>query len=314
MLNYKKIYIAGHNGMVGSAIINELKRSNYNGKIIFASRKELDLINQKKVDKFLQYNKPDAIIIAAAKVGGIQANHSYPAQFIYENLQIYTNLIHCAFLNQVRKVLFLGSSCIYPRNAKQPINEEQLLTGELEKTNEWYAVSKIAGIKLCQAYQRQYNCNFISVMPTNLYGERDNYHLDDAHVIPALMHKAYLAKINQEKELKIWGSGNPMREFLFVDDLAKGCLFLLDSYTGTEPINIGTGSEISIKNLAIKISDIAGFKGKLVFDKSKPDGTPRKILNINKIRNLGWKAEINLDEGLKLSYKWFVDNYKKIRK
>ena len=257
---------------------------------------------------------PDEIIVAAAKVGGIHANSTYPAEFIYDNLSIATNLIHSAYKNKIKKLLYLGSSCIYPREAIQPINENELLSGPLEKTNEWYAISKIAGIKLCQSFRKQYNCDFISAMPTNLYGIKDNYHLENAHVIPAIMHRAFLAKKNNEQKLTIWGTGNATREFLFVDDLAEGCIFLLNEYSEHSPINLGTGVEVSIKDLAVKICEIVGFNGELVFDITKPDGTPRKVLDVTKINELGWQSKTNLENGLKISFEWFLKNYKNIRK
>ena len=257
---------------------------------------------------------PDEIIVAAAKVGGIHANNTYPAEFIYDNLAIAINLIHSAYKNKIKKLLYLGSSCIYPKEAIQPINENELLSGPLEKTNEWYAISKIAGIKLCQSFRKQYNCDFISAMPTNLYGIKDNYHLENAHVIPAIMHRAFLAKKNNEQTLTIWGTGNATREFLFVDDLAEGCIFLLNEYSEHSPINLGTGVEISIKDLAVKICEIVGFNGELVFDTSKPDGTPRKVLDVTKINELGWQSKTNLENGLKISFEWFLNNYNNIRK
>ena len=309
-----KTYVTGHNGMVGSAIIRELKKHKNKREIITESKESLDLTDQFKVNSYIKKIKPDEIIIAAAKVGGIHANSTYPAEFIYDNLTIASNLIHAAYTNNVKKLLYLGSSCIYPRESNQPIIEESLLTGPLESTNEWYAISKIAGIKLCQAYRKQYNCNFISAMPTNLYGIQDNYHLQNAHVIPAIMHRAWIAKNNKRKELIIWGSGNPTREFLFVDDLAKGCLFLLDNYSDDIPINIGTGIEISIKELAKQICDVVGFEGKLIFDETKPDGTPRKVVDVSKINSLGWKAQTDLSDGLKISYDWFLRNYETLRK
>ena len=309
-----KTFIAGHNGMVGSAIIRELTNTNNNRKIITETRENLDLTDQFKVNSFIKKINPDEIIIAAAKVGGIHANSTYTAEFIYDNLTIASNLIHAAYKNNVNKLLYLGSSCIYPRESNQPIIEESLLTGPLESTNEWYAISKIAGIKLCQAYRKQYNCNFISAMPTNLYGIQDNYHLQNAHVIPAIMHRAWIAKNNRSDKLIIWGSGNPTREFLFVDDLAKGCVFLLDNYSEDIPINIGTGIEVSIKELAKQICDVVGFKGDLIFDETKPDGTPRKVVDVSKINSLGWKANTNLSDGLKISFDWFLKNYETVRK
>ena len=310
----KRTYVAGHLGMVGSALVRELNKKKNKRAVITATRDELDLTNQSDVNSFIKQAMPDEIIVAAAKVGGIHANSSYPAEFIYDNLAISTNLIHSAYENKIKKLLYLGSSCIYPREAKQPINENELLSGPLEKTNEWYAISKIAGIKLCQSFRKQYNCDFISAMPTNLYGIKDNYHLENAHVIPAIMHRAFLAKKNNEQKLIIWGTGNATREFLFVDDLAEGCIFLLNEYSEDSPINLGTGIEVSIKDLAVKICEIVGFNGELVFDTTKPDGTPRKVLDITKINKLGWKSKTNLEDGLKTSFEWFLNNYKNIRK
>ena len=309
-----KTYVAGHNGMIGSAIVRELNKKQNKRIVITATRNELDLTNQTDVNNFIKQVKPDEIIVAAAKVGGIHANSTYPAEFIYDNLTIATNLIHSAYENKIKKLLYLGSSCIYPREAIQPINENALLSGPLEKTNEWYAISKIAGIKLCQSFRKQYNCDFISAMPTNLYGIKDNYHLQNAHVIPAIMHRAFLAKENNDQKLTIWGTGNATREFLFVDDLAAGCIFLLDKYSEDLPINLGTGIEVSIKDLAIEICEIVGFNGELIFDTTKPDGTPRKVLDVTKINKIGWKARTSLSEGLKISYDWFVSNYHRIRK
>ena len=309
----KRTYVSGHLGMVGSAIVRELNKKN-NRTVITATRNELDLTNQSDVNNFIKQVMPDEIIVAAAKVGGIHANRTYPAEFIYDNLAIAINLIHSAYKNKIKKLLYLGSSCIYPREAIQPINEKELLSGPLEKTNEWYAISKIAGIKLCQSFRKQYNCDFISAMPTNLYGIKDNYHLENAHVIPAIMHRAFLAKKNNEQKLTIWGTGNATREFLFVDDLAEGCIFLLNEYSEHSPINLGTGVEVSIKDLAVKICEIVGFNGELVFDTSKPDGTPRKVLDVTKINDLGWQSKTNLENGLKISFEWFLNNYNNIRK
>ena len=310
----KRTYVAGHLGMVGSALVRELSKKKNKRAVITASRNELDLTIQSDVNNFIKQVMPDEIIVAAAKVGGIHANSTYPAEFIYDNLAISTNLIHSAYKNKIKKLLYLGSSCIYPREAIQPISEKELLSGPLEKTNEWYAISKIAGIKLCQSFRKQYNCDFISAMPTNLYGIKDNYHLENAHVIPAIMHRAFLAKKNNEQKLIIWGTGNATREFLFVDDLAEGCIFLLNEYSEDSPINLGTGVEVSIKDLAIKICEIVGFNGELVFDTSKPDGTPRKVLDVKKINELGWQSKTNLENGLKISFEWFLNNYNYIRK
>jgi len=300
-----KIYIAGHNGMVGSAICRELKLQGYKN-IITQSRLELDLLNQNQVKDFFDKTNPEYVFLAAAKVGGIEANRSQPAEFIYENLQIQNNIIHNSYLNKVKKLIFLGSSCIYPKFAKQPIKEEYLLTGELEPTNYAYAIAKIAGVKMCQAYNEQYGCNFISAMPTNLYGINDNFDLKTSHVLPALIRKFHEAKINNAEFVEVWGSGEPKREFLHVDDLAKACIFLANSDIAHEDIiNIGTGQDLSIKDLAELIKKITGFKNKIQFNTNKPDGTPRKMLDVSKINNLGWKAKTNLADGVKRVYGWY---------
>ena len=300
-----KIYIAGHNGMVGSAICRELTLQGYKN-IITQSRLELDLLNQNQVKDFFDKTNPEYVFLAAAKVGGIEANRSQPAEFIYENLQIQNNIIHNSYLNKVKKLIFLGSSCIYPKFAKQPIKEEYLLTGELEPTNYAYAIAKIAGVKMCQAYNEQYGCNFISAMPTNLYGINDNFDLKTSHVLPALIRKFHEAKINNAEFVEVWGSGEPKREFLHVDDLAKACIFLANSDIAHEDIiNIGTGQDLSIKDLAELIKKITGFKNKIQFNTNKPDGTPRKMLDVSKINNLGWKAKTNLADGVKRVYGWY---------
>jgi len=300
-----KIYIAGHNGMVGSAICRELKLQGYKN-IITQSRLELDLLNQNQVKDFFDKTNPEYVFLAAAKVGGIEANRSQPAEFIYENLQIQNNIIHNSYLNKVKKLIFLGSSCIYPKFAKQPIKEEYLLTGELEPTNYAYAIAKIAGVKMCQAYNEQYGCNFISAMPTNLYGINDNFDLKTSHVLPALIRKFHEAKINNAEFVEVWGSGEPKREFLHVDDLAKACIFLANSDIAHEDIiNIGTGQDLSIKDLAELIKKITGFKNKIQFNTNKPDGTPRKMLDVSKINNMGWKAKTNLADGVKRVYGWY---------
>jgi GDP-L-fucose synthase len=296
-----KIYIAGHTGMVGSAIIRKLKQLGYNN-ILTKSSKELDLRNQEAVFSFFKENKPDYVFLAAAKVGGINANNTYRADFIYENLIIEANIIHASYLNKVKKLLFLGSSCIYPKMAPQPLKESYLLTGTLEHTNEPYAIAKIAGIKLCESYRLQYGCNFISVMPTNLYGPNDQYDLNKSHVLPALLRKFHMAKLNNEPFVEIWGSGTPMREFLHVDDLADACLFLMENYSEAELVNIGTGTDITIKDLALLIMKITGYKGQLKFDNTKPDGTPRKLLDVSKIHTLGWHHKIELEEGITKVY------------
>jgi GDP-L-fucose synthase len=307
MLKNSKIYVAGSNGMVGSAIVRSLKRNGFTS-LIEKSSKELDLKDQKAVQQFFKDEQPEYVFLAAAKVGGIHANNQYPATFIYDNLMIQNNVIHAAYENQVKKLLFLGSSCIYPKMAPQPLKEEYLLTGALEPTNEAYAIAKIAGLKMCQFYKQQYGCNFISAMPTNLYGENDNFHLQNSHVLPALLRKFIEAKKNNQNEVSIWGSGAPMREFLYVDDLAEACLFLMENYNEKETVNIGTGEDITIKQLAETIQKIVGFEGNLVFDASKPDGTPRKLLDVSKINTLGWKHKINLEEGIIKTINWLQAN------
>ena len=305
-LKGKKIWVAGGTGMVGSAIIRNLSKEEC--LIIAPQRDELDLLDQLSVNQFLKINKPDIVIIAAATVGGILANSTRPAEFIYENITIANNIIHGAHINEINRLLFLGSACIYPREADQPMTEEALLQGKLEPTNEWYAIAKIAGIKMCQAYRKQYGRNYISAQPNNLYGTHDNFDVNSGHVIPALMHRAHLAKVNLEHELSVWGTGSVFREFLHVDDCADALIHLLKFYNEKIPINIGTGEEITIKNLALKICDVLDFKGKLIFDDSKPDGSPRKLLNSERIKKLGWKSKINLEKGLKETYEWYKLN------
>jgi GDP-L-fucose synthase len=304
MQKNSKIYIAGHNGMVGSAIVRNLKSKGYHN-LIHKSFSELDLLNQSDVQKFFQTEKPEYVILAAAKVGGIVANNTYRAQFIYENLQIQNNVIHASHLNSVKKLLFLGSSCIYPKHAPQPMKEEYLLTNTLEPTNEPYAIAKIAGIKMCQAYNDQYGTDYISVMPTNLYGYNDNFDLKTSHVLPALIRKFHDAKENNSEFVEIWGSGSPYREFLHVDDMADASVYLLENYSGNDFVNIGTGKDISIKDLALLIKEIVGFKGYLKFDSSKPDGTPKKRLDVSKLNSLGWAAKISLKEGISKTYLWY---------
>ena len=296
-----KIYIAGHRGMVGSAIYRKLSEAGYNN-IITRTSKELDLLNQADVAKFFEDEKPDYVFLAAAKVGGIVANNTYRADFLYQNLQIQNNVIHSAYKSEVKKLMFLGSSCIYPKLAPQPLKEDYLLTGLLEETNEPYAIAKIAGIKMCEAYRDQYGCNFISVMPTNLYGPNDNYDLKNSHVLPALIRKFHEAKIAGEKEVVIWGSGTPKREFLHVDDLAEACVYLMNNYDEKPFLNIGTGEDISIKELANLVNQIVGTNAKLVFDTSKPDGTPRKLMDVSRLHQLGWKHQIGLEEGIRSVY------------
>lgn len=305
-----KIYIAGHSGLVGSALIRELKKDGYTN-IISKTHTELDLTSQLSVAKFFQEEKPEYVFLAAAKVGGIVANNSYPASFIAENLMMETNIIDSAYKNNTKKLLFLGSSCIYPRMALQPIKEEYLLTGELEPTNKAYAIAKIAGIVMCQSYAKEYGMNAISVMPTNLYGENDNFDLESSHVLPAMIRKFDDAVKNNINEVNLWGSGSPKREFLHVDDLASACIFLMNNYSSPEIINIGTGEDLSILELANTIKDIVGYKGSIVWDSSKPDGTPRKLLDISKLKALGWSPKINLNDGIKRTYEWYKENINK---
>jgi GDP-L-fucose synthase len=308
-----KIFVAGHRGLVGSAIVRKLTKLGYKN-ILLKNREGLDLTSQKDVSNLFEKEKPDYVFLAAAKVGGIVANSNYPADFIHENLLIEDNIIHSSYKFGAKKLLFLGSSCIYPRMSPQPIKEEYLLSGYLEPTNQAYAVAKIAGIIECQSYNKQYGTNFISVMPTNLYGINDNFHLENSHVLPAMIRKFHEAKINGAKEVIMWGSGSPKREFLFVDDLADACIFLMKNYDGSEIVNIGTGKDVSIKQLAELTKKTVGFKGKIIWDKTKPDGTPRKLLTVKKLHKLGWKHKTELAEGLKLTYKWFCNNQLNIKK
>ena len=303
-----KIYIAGHRGMVGSAIVRKLQAEGFEN-IITRSSAELDLMNQAAVMDFFSNEKPQFVFLAAAKVGGIHANNTFRAEFLYNNLMIEANVIHAAHVHQVQKLLFLGSSCIYPKMAPQPLTENALLTGELEPTNEPYAIAKIAGIKLCESYRDQYNDNFISAMPTNLYGPNDNYDLQNSHVLPALIRKFHEGKINQLSEVEVWGTGSPLREFLHVDDLADACYFLMQHYNEKEFVNVGTGTDLSIKALAEMVKDIVGFEGELVWNTSKPDGTPRKLMNVDKIESLGWKHQIDLRSGIEKVYSEFVQKY-----
>ena len=301
-----KIYIAGHRGMVGSALERKLRKEGYNN-IVTRTSSELDLRNQQDVSNFFEKEKPAYVILAAAKVGGIHANNTYRAEFIYDNLMIEANIIHAAYLNKATKLLFLGSSCIYPKMAPQPLKEEYLLSGYLEPTNQPYAIAKIAGIEMCDSYRAQYGCNFISAMPTNLYGTNDNYHPENSHVLPALIRRIVLAKRNNETTVTIWGTGKPQREFLHVDDLADACYFLLQNYNEKGPVNIGSGIDISIKELAELIVAEVGYEGQLVFDTTKPDGTPRKLLNVDKINNFGWKFKIPLRVGIKKTIKEYTE-------
>lgn len=297
-----KIYVAGHRGMVGSAIVRRFEELGFHNLICKTSN-ELDLKNQALVNEFFEEEKPDYVFLAAAKVGGIHANNEYRGEFLYDNLMIEANVIHAAFASKVKKLLFLGSSCIYPKLAVQPIHEDSLLTGLLEQTNEPYAIAKIAGIKLCETYRDQYGVDFISAMPTNLYGPNDNYDLKNSHVLPALIRKFHRAKVLEEKVVEVWGSGNPLREFLHVDDLAEACLFLMENYSEGKTINIGYGEDLTIRELAEMVSEVVEFNGKLIFNTSKPDGTPRKLMDSSRINKLGWHPKINLREGIALVYK-----------
>lgn len=299
-----KIYIAGHRGMVGSAIMRNLKDKGYQNFVTRVSS-ELDLRNQEQVAQFFAEEKPDYVFLAAAKVGGIQANNVYRGEFLYDNLMIQNNVIHQSYVQGVKKLLFLGSSCIYPKMAQQPLKEEYLLTGTLEHTNEPYAIAKIAGIKMCENYRAQYDCNFISAMPTNLYGPNDNYDLNNSHVLPALIRKFHEAKERGDATVEIWGSGSPKREFLHVDDLAEACVYLMENYSEAELVNVGTGEDISIKDLALMVKEVVGFAGELTFNTSKPDGTPRKLMDVSKLHSYGWKHEIGLREGIASVYEQY---------
>jgi GDP-L-fucose synthase len=310
-LKGKRILVAGHRGMVGGALVRRLGREPCD--ILLAERSDMDLLRQDQVERWMQQHRPDAVIVAAAKVGGIHANATYPAQFIYENMMIEANLIHSAHQTGVQKLLFLGSSCIYPRLATQPISEDALLTGPLEPTNEWYAVAKIAGIKLCQAYRRQYGCDFISAMPTNLYGEGDNFHPQNSHVPAALLQRFHQAKQDGLASVTVWGSGTPKREFLNVDDLADACIFLLGHYSGEAHVNVGTGEDISIAEFAGLIRQAVGYPGEIIFDTSKPDGTPRKVMDVSRLTAMGWQASIPLAQGLRSYYDWYLNNLSALR-
>jgi len=311
-LSGKTVFVAGHRGMVGSAIVRRLAAEDCT--VLTAGRAELDLKDQAAVRAWFEAEKPDAVFLAAAKVGGILANDSFPADFLYDNLMIEANVIEAAYRSSVGKLMFLGSSCIYPKFAAQPITEDSLLTGPLEPTNEWYAVAKIAGIKLAQAYRRQHGCDFISAMPTNLYGPGDNFDLKASHVLPALIRKAHEAKLAGAPSIKIWGTGTPRREFLHVDDLADACVFLLKTYSGDEHVNVGSGSDVTILELTEMVKAAVGFEGEIVRDTSKPDGTPRKLMSADKLRAMGWEPSITLDDGIATVYRWFLDNVEKVRK
>lgn len=301
-----KIYIAGHRGMVGSALLRKLKAERYTN-LVYKTSQELNLTNQQAVADFFEKEKPNYVILAAAKVGGIMANNTYRGQFLYENLMIQNNVIHQSYVHGVTKLLFLGSSCIYPKLAPQPLKEDYLLTGTLEETNEPYAVAKIAGIKMCEAYRSQYGCNFISAMPTNLYGPNDNYDLNNSHVLPALIRKFHTAKVNNQPNVTIWGSGTPRREFLHVDDLADACYYLLNNYDGNQLVNVGSGTDVTILELAETVKNIVGYTGEIVMDSSKPDGTMRKLMDVSKLKNAGWSYKIDLKQGISDVYKQVLE-------
>ena len=304
-----RIYVAGHRGLVGSAIVRNLKANGFTN-IVTKTHAELDLTNQADVRKFFEEERPEYVFLAAAKVGGIHANNTYPADFIYDNLMIQNNLIKAAHDFKVTKLLFLGSTCIYPKMAPQPIKEEYLLTGALEETNEAYAVAKIAGLEMCKFFKRQYGDNFISCMPTNLYGPNDNFDLKSSHVLPALIRKFHEAKVNRAETVEVWGTGTPLREFIYVDDMAAACVFLMENYDGEQHVNIGTGEEVSIRQLAETVKEVVGFEGELVFNTDMPDGTPRKLTTVDKLHGLGFMHKVSLNEGIRIAYEWFLENYK----
>ena len=304
-----RIYVAGHRGLVGSAIVRNLKANGFTN-IVTRTHAELDLTNQAYVRKFFEEENPEYVFLAAAKVGGIHANNTYPADFIYDNLMIQNNIIKAAHDFKVTKLLFLGSTCIYPKMAPQPIREEYLLTGALEETNEAYAVAKIAGLEMCKFFKRQYGDNFISCMPTNLYGPNDNFDLKSSHVLPALIRKFHEAKVNRAETVEVWGTGTPLREFIYVDDMAAACVFLMENYDGEQHVNIGTGEEVSIRQLAETVKEVVGFEGELVFNTDMPDGTPRKLTTVDKLHGLGFMHKVSLNEGIRMAYEWFLENYK----
>ncbi len=307
-----KIYVAGHRGLVGSAIVRSLKEKGYEN-VIGRTHRELDLTNQAAVREFFQQEKPDVVVLAAAKVGGINANNTAPAEFAYENMQIQCNVIKSSHDLKVKKLLFLGSTCIYPKLAPQPIPEDALLTGPLEETNEAYAIAKISGMEMCKFFKRQYGDDFISCMPTNLYGPEDNYDLQGSHVMPAMIRKFHEAKVNNAPSVELWGTGTPLREFLYVDDMADACVFLLEHYSGEQHVNIGTGKEVTIKELAESVQKVVGYTGEILWNKEMPDGTPRKLTNVDKLHGLGWKHKVELLEGIELAYDWFKENVDKAR-
>ncbi len=307
-----KIFVAGHRGLVGSAIVRNLQSKGYNN-LVTRTHAELDLKDQAGVFAFFEKEKPDVVVLAAAKVGGINANNTAPAEFAYENMQIQCNVIHAAHVNKVKKLLFLGSTCIYPRMAPQPIPEDALLTGPLEETNEAYAIAKISGLEMCKFYKRQYGDDFISCMPTNLYGPYDNYDLSGSHVLPAMIRKFHEAKANNDPSVELWGTGSPLREFLYVDDMADACVFLLENYSGEQHVNIGTGKELTIKELAGIVKKTVGYEGEIIWNKDMPDGTPRKLTDVKKLHELGWMHKVDLDEGVKLAYEWFRENIAEAR-
>ena len=307
-----KIYVAGHRGLVGSAIVRNLQSKGYNN-IVGRTHKELELTDQQAVRAFIEEERPDVVVLAAAKVGGINANNTTPAEFIYDNMQVQCNVIHCCHQYGIKKLLFLGSTCIYPKMAPQPIPEDALLTGPLETTNEAYAVAKIAGMEMCKFYKRQYGDDFISCMPTNLYGPHDNYDLKGSHVLPAMIRKFHEAKLGNAPSVELWGTGTPLREFLYVDDMADACVFLLENYDGEQHVNIGTGKEVTIKELAEMVKETVGFEGEIIWNDSMPDGTPRKLTDVTKLHSLGWRHKVELEEGIKMAYDWFKENVENAR-
>lgn len=302
-----KIYVAGHRGLVGAAIVRELQKKGYSN-IIGKTHKELDLMDSMAAQNFFKEEKPEYVFLAAAKVGGIYANSNYPADFIYENSQIQNNVIGNAHKYKVKKLMFLGSSCIYPKMCPQPIKEEYLLSGYLEETNEAYALAKISGLKMCEFFNKQYGTNYISVMPTNLYGPYDNFHLENSHVMPALIRRFHEAKVNNAKEVVVWGSGTPLREFLYSEDMADACIYLMENYEGNDFFNIGTGKEITIRGLAELIKEVVGYEGEIIWDTTKPDGTPRKLLDVSRLESQGWRYKMELKNGIRETYKWFIEN------